>query len=884
MRLGRAIVAALIPVVVGSLSVPAFAQSAFFSGTVSDSSGQPLAGALVRVLGPDGHARGSVYTEASGRYRVGPLAPGDYTLEFSFFGSAARRTAVLALAAGQTRVLDMTLAAREVREEPVVVSVSRLREKSLDAPASVSVVGEKEIRERPALTVVDHVRQLAGVDVSAKGVAQENLVVRGFSSTQSGDLLVLVDNRTSGVPSLRYNLFHFLPTSDEDLERIEVVRGPAAAVYGPDSDRGVLHLLTRSPFESQGTSVALAGGERGLAQGELRHARVLSDRFAFKVSVQGLRADDWQFVDSAEVASRQEALAQGADPETLRIGRRDRQVERLAGEVRADWRVGSHATLIGSAGMNQAFRNVDLTPIGAAQVRDWRSSFAQARFIDRRLFAQAYVNWSDAGDTYLLRTGQRIVDDSRSIVAQVQHGFDIAARHSLTYGLDFERTEPRTSGTITGRNEADDVIQEAGGYAQSDFRLDPRWDVVAALRLDAHSRFDSPVLSPRAGVVYKPQAGHSLRLTYNRAFGTPSTNDLFLDVVADSLPFGLPYAVRAEGVPESGYHFVRDSAGEPLMRSPFNDPSNGGAAVFLPSDATLVWNVVAAYAQSQFGCDFSAVPPPDASQVGSVLKAVDAETRSFQPIPGSQVADVDALRPRITNTLEAGYKGRVAGRLNLAVDGYWSRVNNFIGALRVATPNVFFDEASLATYLSNYMPPLVAQYCAAVLAAIPVGTISPREARDPTDILFTVRNFGDVTLWGADLSLDWSLPRGFSVAGSYSWVSDDFFAMQSQGGDVALNATRNKGSLSLRYRNDRARVFSEVRGRGVASFPVISGVFVGRVQSYALLDASLGYRVRSRHDVLVTLSAQNLLDHRHQEFLGAPRIGRLVMARLRIGF
>src|SRR5438128_2580844 len=120
MRLARA---ALFTLLFAVLLPPAWARAeiAFIAGTVTDStSGQPLAGALVRVLDASGRPLGSVSTDASGRYRLGPLAPGEYAVEFSFFGSAGRRVPAVALAAGQTRSLDLALAAREVREEPVV--------------------------------------------------------------------------------------------------------------------------------------------------------------------------------------------------------------------------------------------------------------------------------------------------------------------------------------------------------------------------------------------------------------------------------------------------------------------------------------------------------------------------------------------------------------------------------------------------------------------------------------------------------------------------------------------------------------------------------------------------------------------------------------------
>ena len=136
-----------------------------------------------------------------------------------------------------------------------VVTASRRQEKILDAPASVSVVEGGDVRNKPALTVADHVKELPAVDFAQTGLANNMVVVRGFNNIFSGSLLTLTDNRIARVPSLRVNAMNFIPLTNEDVERIEVVLGPGSALYGPNSADGVMHVITRSPLASQGTSV-----------------------------------------------------------------------------------------------------------------------------------------------------------------------------------------------------------------------------------------------------------------------------------------------------------------------------------------------------------------------------------------------------------------------------------------------------------------------------------------------------------------------------------------------------------------------------------------------------------------------------------------------------
>ena len=108
-----------------------------------------------------------------------------------------------------------------------------------------------------------------GVDIITEGIQSTNVLVRGFNNIFSGSLHALTDHRLAGVPSLRVNLLHFIPSTDEDIERMEVVLGPGSALYGPNTANGVLHIFTRSPLDSAstGTTVTLGGGERSVFPG-----------------------------------------------------------------------------------------------------------------------------------------------------------------------------------------------------------------------------------------------------------------------------------------------------------------------------------------------------------------------------------------------------------------------------------------------------------------------------------------------------------------------------------------------------------------------------------------------------------------------------------------
>ena len=874
-----------------AIATAASAQQASFTGTVTDSvAGSAVDGVRVELF------RGTsvvaeTLTDEYGRFSITAMEAGRYIAVFTRIDYRVRRLPNVELSAGEPFRLDVLMIPLAFALNPVVISAARTEQRALDASASVSAIETQEIVERTELTTVDYIAGESAVDYAQTGLTQQEVVVRGFNNVASGALLVLADFRYTAVPSIRINVYNLMPITNEDVTRVELVRGPGSAIYGPNTANGVLHFITSPPMDSPGTVVSITGGGRSLFYGQVRHASRLGQKFGLKISAQYLNGTDWAYEDPVEVSERQDAINGGADPDTLRIGAREPKNARVSGDVQFEWRPAERTSLITSVGANNLISSVDLTPLGAAQFKDADYFYAQSRLYHGRLFAQAFFNINNAGDTYLLRNGNHVVERSYMVVGQVQHGRTLGARIDLTYGLNAQATVPRTDSTVNGRNEQNDNINEAGAFLYTETVLVRSLDLVAAARVDYSNVLPGLVVSPRAALLFHPTEAQAVRFTYNRAFSTPTTNNLFLDLFADSLsipagappPFGgltLPYAVWVEGVPETGFNFRRDCSGL-CMRSPLTPESLGGPGSYIPVDATLVWGSLVD-SLANLGIDLSGIPAPSSADVATDLKRLDISNGAFRPVRG--VEDIPALRPTITNTIEFGYQGIIARAFMVSANLYHTWKDDFISAERVETPNAFYDVGSLATYLQNYVPADSALVLAVLMSQLPVGTVTPEEAFDPWDIMVTYRNFGNIRFWGADFDVTAFLSRRFAVSGTYSWVSRNVFPIESGFGAVdtiPLNAPTNKGSLALLYRDDRIGLNAQVRTRLIESFPVNSGVYSGVVDGYAVFDASVGYQFPWRHNLLLVLSAFNLLDNVHREFVGGAEIGRLVTLRLR---
>ena len=196
------------------------------------------------------------------------------------------------------------------------MSPSRRKEKVEDAPAAISVISKTEIRRESNTNLGDYIKGTKGIDFTQSGIDSYNITARGFNSSFSSRLLTLTDGRVANVPSLRLNAYNVIPVSFEDVEQIEVVLGPASALYGPNAHSGILNIITSSPIRSQGTSFNIQGGLIGQDDTDLikkfsfRSAHKYKD-FGFKVSGVLLSGQDWRHFNSDEY--------EGHDP--LFIGR-----------------------------------------------------------------------------------------------------------------------------------------------------------------------------------------------------------------------------------------------------------------------------------------------------------------------------------------------------------------------------------------------------------------------------------------------------------------------------------------------------------------------------------------------------------------------------------
>ncbi len=870
------------------------AQAGSITGKVTEAaSGRPIENAQVQAQVPGGQSYGAI-SGPDGNFRVVNLPDGSYTVTIRALGFDQR------VVTGQRpgAVVNAALNEKATQLNQTVVTASRSRpEKQLDAPAQISVVTSERIEERPAITISDHLRGVPGVDINKGGIAQSNIVARGFNNAFSGAMLTLQDYRFAGVPSLRVNVPFLSTGTNEDIDRVEVLLGPASALYGPNSSNGVLHVITKSPFNSQGTVVSVDGGERSIIRTGLRHAGKVNEKLAYKVSGEYMQGRDFEYNDLTETRTFPTTTNVPAERRGT-VNQRDFDLQRISGEARMDVRPNESSEAITTLGYTKVGNGLELTGAnGTAQIKNWTYTSIQQRFRYNRLFAQAFLNLSNAGNdtsssaegTYLLRSGQPIVDKSRVAAAQLQHGFDIGTKQSFTYGADYIWTNPRTGNTINGANEDVDNVTEYGAYIQSSTKPIKQLELLLAARGDANNVIEGGFFSPRAALIIKPTDNQNIRFTYNRAFSTPANFSYFLDLIQSPNAGGSGFDVRARGnPPKEGFQFNRTCTNSVVdalcMKSPYTGAGGyvgASAAAALPGfiggrSAAFTAAITPGITQALTAAGYPAagIPALAASLAAGTVQRLasltptgtDISTRlsyltsPTTPLGAGQVADIAPLQASFNNTYEVGYKGIVGTRFRYDVS-YWGQERGDVGtSAAVVTPSVFFGNPQ---QLGGYLGTQIGQYLAQTLATTPgftpataaalagqlapalAGGLTPTVAAAPLGVVTfndpnTAANAVYATyfnvnkkIWvrGLDIATDIVATDRMTFDVAYSWQSRNVFPGVNGGNGAPLmsNSPNSRGSLGARYRNDDNGIGFEMRTRYNEAYPVNSGVYATNV-------------------------------------------------------
>jgi len=275
------------------ISVYALAQNTAVSGVLKDKkSGEPLISASVIIKG----TTTGVQSDLDGKFSMELDLSEPQTLVVSYLGYQDQEFQV---SKDNTNVTVEMETVSMIGQE-VVVSGSRISETILESASTIQKMNVREVQEIASGDFYSGMSTLQGVDVTTSSLGFQVINMRGFNTTAPVRIVQFIDGMDNAAPGLNFPVGNLVGANDLDLASVEVINGPASALYGPNAFQGVVSMTTKNPYDYPGLSVKVAGGMRDMADIQARYAGVYGKekRFAFKVSGQYKRALDWRADDT----------------------------------------------------------------------------------------------------------------------------------------------------------------------------------------------------------------------------------------------------------------------------------------------------------------------------------------------------------------------------------------------------------------------------------------------------------------------------------------------------------------------------------------------------------------------------------------------------------
>ncbi|MDF2572269.1 MAG: cirA 6 [Sporomusa sp.] len=415
--------------------------------------------------------------------------------------------------------------------DEIVVTATKTDMNKKAVPTSVEVITQEDIKARGAHTLKDVISTATNVSM-IRSTGRDAISIRGFESRFS---MILIDGkRVSSEIDQNYELDRI---SLENVERIEIVRGPVNSLYGTDSMGGVVNIITKRSIAPAFTI--------SLNHGAFSSNRGAKDRYNFTYD-SGTQGKTGITISGSKLENDASFKSDGTT--YTPFGNRENLSARL------DYQLTENETVtLTTAYMNEdtneyAFKQ---TPAGAVKTNihddneryEYSLSYNKQQAANNTIFLRAYLS------DYYKKTDVHNVANSALMNYGESHrtlpGFEAritseaGPQHVLTYGGEYRPEKFRGTGVRTGQGK---FYVDYGGksyegssidldysalYVQDQWQVSPKLLAVTSLRYDDSNKFESN-LSPKLGLTYEATTGSRLKLNVAKGFRSPTPNQLYI--------------------------------------------------------------------------------------------------------------------------------------------------------------------------------------------------------------------------------------------------------------------------------------------------------------------------------------------------------------------
>jgi iron complex outermembrane receptor protein len=333
--------------------------------------------------------------------------------------------------------------------------------------------------------------------------ADFNVSVRGNNQTVANKILILVDGRSIYIDTQAQVYWKAIPVTLPEIKRIEVLKGPASAIYGFNAFDGIINIITKSPEEMKGTTIQFGGGELGTITSAAIHAGVQGN-LGYRLSVGRDQNQQWRNRDSLAFRSHkfnvQTEYALSAESKlSLSGGLVD--VNRFDGPITSTV-VLKDSPAVGNAHLSYERPNFFM--------RAYWNTFDTTTDVNQHPFLAPFLRVADqnGSPTSVMR--------GNTYNVEAQHALDIGTTNRLIYGVNY-RHNTLSSNFISGFSSEDRL----GFYLQDEWKPVQTLTVVAGARYDLDT-FIHPTISPRIALLFTPIPDHTFNVTASVAYRSPT--------------------------------------------------------------------------------------------------------------------------------------------------------------------------------------------------------------------------------------------------------------------------------------------------------------------------------------------------------------------------
>jgi iron complex outermembrane receptor protein len=430
-------------------------------------------------------------------------------------------------------VTDLTELTLQELMDIEVISVAKTPQSLQDATAAVFVISREDIRRSGVSSIPEALRLAPGVQVARISSNAWAVSARGFNGRFANKLLVLMDGRTLYNHIFSGVFWDIQDTLLEDVDRIEVIRGPGAALWGANAVNGVINIITREAGATQGTLLTAGGGTEERAFVGVRQGGRLGEGTFLRLYGKAFERD----------GGREASGREGADDWRMqRAGfRLDRQADAAdAFTVQGDIYRGRIGETFDVPTLSPPFSrqfDEDTDVSGGNLLSRWRRTFSETSDLALQVYFDRALNHDAI-------TGQA----RNTWDLDFQHRFAPGKRHSLLWGLGYRyyRDDTRPGLTLAFDPE-DDSKELLRAFIQDDVELIPGRLLLTLGSQFEHNDHTGFEIQPTLRLRWTPRPNHTLWGAISRAVHTPSRaeDDIRLDQV--TLPTAPPTVVALVG-------------------------------------------------------------------------------------------------------------------------------------------------------------------------------------------------------------------------------------------------------------------------------------------------------------------------------------------------